>query len=114
MIRGAWSVALQVLQRDDAHDDEQRAAEHFASALDPRRNDPADQHEQAGAYGQKQRVTQRELPGDRDRARAARPTAARWNGIHRQRRNRHQMIRTEAVQEAEKERGREQNHVARL
>jgi hypothetical protein len=107
-------MVLQVLQRDDAHDDEQCAAEHFAAALDPGRDGPADQHDQAGAHGEEQRVAERELRGDRDRARAARPAAARRNGIHRQRRNRHQVIGTEAVQEAKKERGREQNHARRL
>ena len=60
----AGAVRAQVLERQQAHDDEQRAAEHFAAALDVRRNRPADEDDGAGAEGEQERVAEREARRD--------------------------------------------------
>ena len=60
-------------QRDRAHEDQQRAAEHLAAALDDGGDGPADEHEEPGAAAEQQRVADGEPHRDtqRPRARAA-------------------------------------------
>src|SRR5207244_4884372 len=90
-------------QADAPHDDEQRAAEQLAAALDDQRNRRSDRDERPRAERQHHRVPQREPHGHAERARAPVPLA------HRQRRDRHQMIRAESVEETQKKsRGDEQ------
>ena len=115
-VLGAGCVVLQVLQRHQAHDDEQRAAEHFAAALDVRRDRPPEQHDQPGAGAEEQRVAGGEAHGDAERPRTRPSTVLRAGAstlitriaVHRQRRDGHQVIGAETVQEAQEQGGEKQ------
>jgi hypothetical protein len=107
-----------MLQRHQAHHDEQRAAEHFSAALDPQGDRPPDPHDQPRADREQQGVSHRELDGDAQRPRAPRPSTLLRAGpstslragrgavdarVHGQRGNGHQMIGAKTVQEAQEE-----------
>jgi len=113
LVRGAMHD--EVLQRHQPHDDEQRAAEHFAAPLDVRRDRPPQEHDQPGAGAEEKRVAAGEADGDAERPGARRgPAALLWSrrpigvtAVHRQRRDRHQVIATKTVQEAQEQGGQE-------
>ncbi len=105
----------QVLQRDEPHDDEQRAAEHLAAALDVGRNGPSDRDDEARAEPKQDGVAGGEADGHAERPRAARAgRAVAQVAVHRQRRDRHQVIGAKSVQEAQKEGGCQKQQAARL
>jgi hypothetical protein len=86
-----------MLERQQAHDDEQAAAEHFPAPLDVRRNRPTDQDDESGAKAEQQRMPERE---PRRHAQSPRPLGRRSTvgAVHRQRRDGHQVITTKTMQ----------------
>ena len=92
----------QVLQGDQPHNDQERATEHLAAAFDVRWNRPSEENDEAGAQAKQDRVSGRKAERD-----AERPGAARHRGsaagiaVNRQRRDRHQVIGAQTVQEAQ-------------
>ena len=96
-------------EADAPQHDEQHAAEHLAAALHDDRQRPPEHDQRAGAEREQQRVADGEPHRDAERARALdrRRFAA---GAERQRRDRHQVIGAEPVENAQKECGGKKDH----
>ena len=95
-------------ERNGAKPDQQHAAKHFAAAFDDQRKRPAEHDDRAGTKRQEQRVSDGE--SHRDAERTGAPHRWRFSaGAHRQRRDRHQVIRAESVKKSENESRGEQN-----
>jgi hypothetical protein len=92
-----------MLQRNDPHDDQECATEHFAAALDWCGDGPADRDDQARTRGEQQCMPDRKPHGDSDGTRA--PCRSVRIAAKRQRGNCHQVIRPEAVQKPQKQGG---------
>jgi len=107
-MRVVMTADPQVLQRHEAHHDQERAPEHLSAALDVRRNRPANEHDEGRAHAEQKRVTGGEAHRDSERpgpAGSRRPIAQ--IAVHRQRRDRHQVIGAKTVQEAQEKGGRQ-------
>ncbi len=89
-------------EADAPQPDEQHASEHLAAALHDDRQRPAEHDQRAGAEREEQRVAEGEPHRDAKRARAL-DRGRLAAGTERQRRDRHQVIGAEAVENAQKE-----------
>ena len=101
---GAVGVAVQPLggddpQREGAHQNQQYPPDDFPGPLDQLRDLPPQKQHRASADQQHQRVAQREA--DRDANRLATAGAGRAVGIDGERRDGHEMVGAQAVEEAE-------------
>jgi len=111
MRRGLVAVPMRVAvdlsgrdapEANRAEDDEEQAAEDLPAAFDDERQRPAEGDECAGAEREEEGVADREAHGDTERARALERRRLA-GGADRQRRNRHQMIRAQSVEKAQRE-----------
>ena len=96
-------MGAKVLQGDETHHDQERAAEHLAATLDRRRNRPPDQDDERRPQAEQDRVAGGEAGRDTKRAPAPEAGGTIAIAVNRQRGDRHQMIGAKTMQEAQTE-----------